>query len=121
MIRFSVIGITHGHIYGQVRCLLDAGATFVSWYAYDHEAVLTQDFAQAFPQAQRLGDEAAILEAAGIHLVVTSTIPADRAPLGLRVMQHGKDFMTDKPGFTTLEQLTEVRRVQASTGRIYSV
>jgi predicted dehydrogenase len=29
--------------------------------------------------------------------------------------------MSDKPGFTTLEQLAEVRRVQAETGRIYSV
>jgi predicted dehydrogenase len=48
-------------------------------------------------------------------------VPADRAPLGVRVMRHGKDFMTDKPGFTTLEQLAEARRVQAETGRIYSV
>jgi predicted dehydrogenase len=36
-------------------------------------------------------------------------------------MRHGKDYMSDKPGFTTLEQLAEVRRVQAETGRIYSV
>lgn len=121
MIRFSVIGITHGHIYGQVRCLLDAGATFVSWHAYDHEAVLTREFASAFPQAQRMSDEAAILEDASIQLIVTSTIPSDRAPLGVRAMQHSKDYMTDKPGFTTLDQLAEVRRVQARTGRIYSV
>ena len=121
MIRFAVIGITHGHIYGQVRSLLEAGATFVSWCAYDHDATLTQSFAQAFPQARQVRDEAAILDDASIQLVVTSTIPADRAPLGVRVMQHGKDFMTDKPGFTTLAQLAEVRRVQAATQRIYSV
>ena len=36
-------------------------------------------------------------------------------------MRHGKDFMVDKPGMTTLEQLAEVRRVQAETGRIYSI
>ena len=36
-------------------------------------------------------------------------------------MRHGKDFMSDKPGFTTLEQLAEARRVQAETGRIYSI
>ena len=29
--------------------------------------------------------------------------------------------MSDKPGMTTLEQLAEVRRVQAETRRIYSV
>jgi predicted dehydrogenase len=36
-------------------------------------------------------------------------------------MRHGKDYMTDKPGMTSLEQLAEVRRVRAETGRIYSV
>jgi len=36
-------------------------------------------------------------------------------------MQHGKDYMADKPGITTLEQLAEVRRVQAQTKRIYSI
>jgi predicted dehydrogenase len=36
-------------------------------------------------------------------------------------MKHGKDFMSDKPGFTTLEQLAEARHVQAETGRIYSI
>jgi predicted dehydrogenase len=36
-------------------------------------------------------------------------------------MRHGKDFMVDKPGATSLEQLAEVRRVQQETGRIYSI
>ena len=36
-------------------------------------------------------------------------------------MRHGKDFMADKPGITTLEQLAEVRKVQAETKRIYSI
>ncbi|OGO10533.1 MAG: oxidoreductase [Chloroflexi bacterium RBG_13_60_9] len=36
-------------------------------------------------------------------------------------MQHGKDYMSDKPGFTSLLQLTEARRVQHETGCIYSV
>jgi predicted dehydrogenase len=36
-------------------------------------------------------------------------------------MKHGKDFMVDKPGITTLEQLAECRRVQAETKRIFSI
>jgi predicted dehydrogenase len=36
-------------------------------------------------------------------------------------MKRGKDYMSDKPGFTTLEQLAEARRVQRETGQIYSV
>ena len=36
-------------------------------------------------------------------------------------MKHGKDYMADKPGITTLAQLAEVKKVQAETRRIYSI
>ena len=36
-------------------------------------------------------------------------------------MRAGKDFMADKPGVTTFEQLARVRDVQRETGRIYTV
>lgn len=36
-------------------------------------------------------------------------------------MQHGKDFLVDKPGVATLAQLSEVRKVQKATGRIYTI
>ena len=119
MIRFAVIGINHGHIYGQVNSLLKAGATFVSYYATEPE--LVGPFVKQFPQARPARTEAEILEDPSIQMVVTAGIPVERAPLGLRAMQAGKDFMTDKPGFTTLAQLEAVRRVQAETKRIYSV
>lgn len=118
-VRFSVIGVTHDHIYGQVRLMLRAGAEFVNWYEPDPG--LAGQFAAVFSGIPMARSEAEILEDPGIHLVLTSTVPADRAPLGIRVMQHGKDFMSDKPGFTTLDQLAEARRVQAETGRIYSI
>ena len=66
-------------------------------------------------------DEREILEDPKIQLVVSAAIANERAPLGVRVMRHGKDYMADKPGITTLEQLEEVRRVQAETKRIYSI
>ena len=53
--------------------------------------------------------------------MASAGIPNERAPLGIEVMRHGKDYMVDKPGITTLEQLAEVRRVQAETRRIYSI
>src|SRR4029450_13063337 len=56
-----------------------------------------------------------------LHLVVSAAIPCDRAGLGIEAMRHGKDYMTDNPAFTTLEQLAEARRVQAETRRIFSV
>ena len=36
-------------------------------------------------------------------------------------MQHGKDYLTDKPGIITLKQLAAVKKVQQETKRIYSI
>src|SRR5690606_13487753 len=55
------------------------------------------------------------------QLVTSASIPVDRAPLGIRVMKHGKDYLADKPGIISLKQLAEVRKVQKQTGRIYSI
>jgi predicted dehydrogenase len=118
-IRFAVIGLNHGHIYGQVNLLLRAGAELVS--VFGREPELLAQFTKTFPQARVARDEAEILEDRTIQLVVSAAIPNERAPLGIAVMRHGKDYMSDKPGFTTMEQLAEARRVQAETGRIYSI
>jgi predicted dehydrogenase len=118
-IRFAAIGLNHGHIYGQTHALLNAGAQLVSFYAQEPE--LVNEFAKTFPQAKLARSAAEILEDETIQLVASAAIPNERAPLGIDVMQHGKDYMSDKPGFTTLEQLADVRRVQAETGRIYSI
>src|SRR5579859_5446770 len=115
-IRFSVIGINHGHIYGQVNLLLRAGAELVAVYAKEPE--LLAEFTKAFPQASVVTDPHAILEDKTIQLVVSAAIPSERAPIGIQAMQYGKDYMTDKPGFTSLAQLAEARKVQAETGRI---
>lgn len=117
--RFATIGLNHFHIYGQTNLLLKAGAELVSFYATEPD--LIQLYAKDYPQAKLARSEAEILEDESIQLVISASIPSERAPLGIRVMQHGKDFMSDKPGFTTLEQLAEVRRVQAETKRIYSI
>jgi predicted dehydrogenase len=36
-------------------------------------------------------------------------------------MKHGKDYLVDKPGIITLEQLAEVRKTIKETGRIYGI
>jgi predicted dehydrogenase len=118
-LRFSVIGLNHNHIYGQSNLLLRAGAELVTFYA--PEPQLVSEFAKAFPQAQLARSAQEILDDETIQLVVSAGIPCDRAPLGIQVMQHGKDYMSDKPGFTSLEQLAEARRAQAETKRIYSI
>lgn len=118
-IRFSVIGLNHAHIYAQVRAVLGGGGELISYYA--EEPGLAAAFASAFPQAQPTHSASEIIEDDSIQLVVSAAIPNERAPLGVEVMLHGKDFMSDKPGATTLAQLTELRATQKQTGRIYSI
>jgi predicted dehydrogenase len=118
-IKFAVIGINHSHINSQVEAVVRGGGELTSVFA--KEADLLAGFTKRFPQAKAARGENEILEDSSVQLVLSSGIPDERAPLGIRVMQHGKDYMADKPGITTLEQLAEVRRVQADTRRIYSI
>lgn len=118
-LRFAAIGLNHGHIFGQTDILLQAGAQLVSYYAIEPE--LAAAYGKVYPQASPARSAEEILEDPGIELVINAGIPCERAPLGIRAMEHGKDYMTDKPGMTTFAQLEDVRRVRAQTGRIYSV
>ena len=118
-IQFSVIGINHGHIYSQVEAVKRGGGELVSFHA--KETDLAEAFSKRFPEAKRVNDEKEILENKAIQLVLSSIIPDERAPLGIRVMQHGKDYMVDKPGIITLDQLAQARKVQRDTKRIYSI
>ena len=118
-IRFAAIGLNHGHINGQVDTVIRGGGALVSFFAKEPD--LAAAFAKRFPSARLARSEREILEDATIQLVVSASIPNERAPLGIESMRHGKDFMVDKPGATSLEQLAQLRRVQAETKRIYSV
>lgn len=118
-VRFSAIGLNHNHIYGQTKALLDAGAQLVHVYA--EEDHLVADYIKAFPQVRRVADKREILEDATIQMVVSATIPDVRAATAIEIMRHGKDVMVDKPGVITLDELAAVKKVQAETGRIFSV
>jgi predicted dehydrogenase len=118
-LKFAVIGINHSHINSQVDAVLRGGGELVSVFAKEPD--LADAFVKRFPQAKRAREEKEILEDKSIQLVLSSGIPVERAPLGIRVMKHEKDYMSDKPGVTTLAQLAEVRKVQAETKRIYSI
>ena len=118
-IRFAAIGMNHGHVYGQCEALIRAGGQLVSFYAKEPE--LAAAFGKRYPNAKLAAGEQEILGDKTIQLVTSAAIASERAPLGIRVMRAGKDFLSDKPAMTTLQQLAEVRKVQAETKRIYSV
>lgn len=118
-LRFAAIGLDHSHIVGQVDLLLQTGAELVAFHAsQDSQA---KPFAERYPQASRVDDPRRILEDDSIRLVVSAAIPSERAALAISAMRHGKDFMVDKPGMTSLAQLAELRKVQGETKRIYSI
>lgn len=62
-----------------------------------------------------------ILDAPSLKLIAGAPIPRLRAPLGIRAMKRGKDFPSDKPAVTTPEQLAEVRKVSAETGKMFAI
>lgn len=118
-VKFAVIGLNHGHIYSMADAVMDGGGELV--YVYAKERDLLKDFTKRYPQAKVAASEEEILNDPAIQLVASASIPVERAPLGIRIMQAGKDFMADKPGIVTFNQFSEVRKVQKKTGRIYSI
>ncbi len=118
-IRFAVCGMSHDHIFGMIAAVQRGGGEIVA--AWGGEDDKLAQFRRRFPDVKIARTQQEIIEDTSIQLVLSSQIPCERAPLGVRVMQHGKDFLADKPGITTLEQLAEVRRSIAATGRIYAI
>lgn len=118
-VRFATIGINHNHIFGQTNCLLNAGAELVGFHAIEDD--LASEYIDAFSGVPRIDDKRRLLDDPSIDLIITAAIPDKRAPLAIEAMRAGKDVMTDKPGMVTFAQLDEVRKVQAETGRIFSV
>ncbi|MCA6500542.1 MAG: Gfo/Idh/MocA family oxidoreductase [Chitinophagaceae bacterium] len=118
-IRFSVININHNHIYGMVDAVTRGGGLLVAFYA--KEPALVAEFSARYPNAKLARSKEEILEDNSLQVILSSGIPVERAPLGIEVMRHGKDFLVDKPGITELDQLAAVRKVQKETGRIYSI
>lgn len=117
--RFAAIGLDHGHIYGQCNGLIEAGGELV--WVFDPDAQKVGQFCKTYPSVKPARSEREILDDPAIQLVTSACIPCERGPLGLRVMDHGKDYFTDKPPFTSLEQLEAARRKVIETGLIFAV
>ncbi|HEX8968094.1 MAG TPA: Gfo/Idh/MocA family oxidoreductase [Chloroflexota bacterium] len=118
-VRVGVIGLNHDHINDITRVLLDAGATLVGFHADEDD--LAAAFASRFGGVRRARSATEILEDPSIQLVASAAIPDERGPLGISVMRHGKDFLSDKPAFTSIEVLNDARRVQRETGRFFGI
>ncbi|MEJ6602502.1 MAG: Gfo/Idh/MocA family protein [Verrucomicrobiia bacterium] len=117
--KFAAAFLDHGHIFGQCNGLIEAGAELASVYDPDPEKVAK--FLESHPGTPVAESFEAVLADPDIKLVAAAAIPNERAAIGIRTMEAGKDYFTDKCPFTSLEQLEEVRTKVAETGRRYMV
>ncbi|HWK49640.1 MAG TPA: Gfo/Idh/MocA family oxidoreductase [Steroidobacter sp.] len=118
-IRFAVIGLDHAHIYGMTSAVQRGGGQLVAVYGSDPKQIA--DFRAKFGDVKVTRSEDEILQDKSIQLIAGAPIPDQRAPLGVRAMRAGKDYLADKPGIVTLEQLAEVRRTVEATGRKFAI
>jgi len=117
--RVAAVGLDHGHIYGMCNGLVEAGAT-LAW-VYDPDPEKVHAFRGAYPGAKVARSEREILDDPSVHLVASACVPAERAALGLRVLDAGKDYFADKPPLTSFAQLHAARAKVAESGRRYAV
>ncbi len=113
------LGLDHRHIYGMTENMRKIGVDCVGYWTQGDPETLP-GYVKRFPGIPRLARLEDALTS-GADLALISAIPADRAALTIRAMQNGMDVMSDKPGCTTFEQLDQIKRAVADTGRIWSV
>jgi predicted dehydrogenase len=107
-------------MYEMAGRLLALGCECVGYWT-DGEPQPLAGFIERYPHVPRFADKRRLLEDPAVKLILTAAINCDRAGIAIEAMRHGKDVMSDKPGCTTAEQLAELRRTVAETGRIWSV
>ncbi len=119
-IKLGIIGVDHGHIFGMLGNMLAQGCTAAQWWS-DSDWVLTEKFAETYPDLERAADRRTILDDPDVDMILIAAVPEDRADLAIEAMKAGKDVMVDKPGCTTLEQLQRIKATAAETGRIWTI
>lgn len=118
-IRFAVCGMSHDHIYGMVGAVTRGGGELVAAWGDEDDKLAA--FAKRFPDVKMVKTQDEIIHDPGIQLILSSEKANERAGIGIRAMEAGKDFLSDKPGITTLEQLAEVRKTIEKTHKIYAI
>lgn len=116
---FAASHFDHGHIYSQIQGLAGFGGCLK--LIYDTGEGRIAPVLDKIPDARVVDDFQEILDDPEIHLVTSAAVPDERCAVGLKVMEAGKDYLTDKAPFTTLDQLEKARGAAARTGRKYMV
>ena len=118
-IKFGVCGMSHDHIYGMIGAMQRGGGELAIAWADEDDKIAA--FKQRFPTVKFAKTQDEVLTNPEIKLVLSSEKANERAGIGIRAMKNGKDFLSDKPGITTLADLEAVRKTIAETKRIYGI
>src|ERR1700742_1681112 len=118
-IRFAVCGISHDHIHGMIGAVTRGGGELAAWWGEEPDK--RAEFTRRYPGAKIARSQDEVLHDPTVQLVLSSQIANQRAGIGVRAMQAGKDFLADKPGITTRDDLALVRKTIVETGRIYAI
>jgi len=118
-IRFGVCGISHDHIHAMVAAIQRGGGELVSVWGQEPDKLA--GFVRRHPGVRVARSQDEVIADGSLQLVLSSHIASERAGIGVAVMKTGKDFLSDKPGVTTLEDLARVRATIAETGRLYGI
>jgi predicted dehydrogenase len=118
-IQFGVIGLDHAHIYSMSAAVKRGGGELKKVFATDPKQI--EAFRKQFPEAVLARSEDEIIDDPSLQLIASASIPDLRALLGVRCMRAGKDFLADKPGIVSLEQLAEVRKTVKETGKKFAI
>jgi predicted dehydrogenase len=97
--------------------LTEAGAD-LKW-VYDPDPKKVNAFLEKFPQAKKARSEKEIFDDPEVKLIAGAAVTSERCALGLRAMEAGKDYFTDKAPLTSLEQLKDAKAMVKKTKKKY--
>lgn len=120
-VRFAAVGLDHAHIHGQIAGLIEAGAEFVAMATDDPSSPIAAQVRERYPDVPVVDTPDDLIARDGIDLIVTAAVPDRRGPIAVAALRAGKDVVADKPGCVSFEQLEQIEKAVAETGRFWSV
>jgi predicted dehydrogenase len=120
-IRFAAVGLDHAHAFGQIEGLLNQGCELVGFSSDDPNAAIAQACRRRWPDVMWVDDPTSLLRDTSIDVIITAAVPDRRSDIAVQALRNGKDVVADKPGCITLDQLDEIEKAVAESGRFWSV
>ena len=112
--KFGVIGCRHGHVFSQIRGLLEiSGAECAGVYDADEASV--SRVVSELP-VERVDSPERLLDDPSVQLIGTAEINSEKAGVILSALDRGKHVIADKPLCTRVEDLNEIERRATANG-----